>query len=246
MVRLDDRTVLGLDDAREEVRSTILLRRRLASDSLLVASAEDGIIPVVADGAVELVREIADGPAHRLSGRAASRPVATHPSRDLVLGEAQGALLREGMGFAAQVAAGTDEEVTNFLVGLLRRELLVDRARNAGLAPSQERVEEMRDEAREELLAAARSLSLHRPEPAPGEPMRQATARAARDAVEKVLLGAVGTLILGPMSEEVRRGQTLILEESALGSAVMSIASARLNRSASPLEQSLDTVGPGR
>ena len=130
--------------------------------------------------------------------------IATHPLGDLELGEARGALLREGIGFAGQVATGTSEEVTNFLVGLLRRDLLVGRARKAGLAPSQARVEEMRGDARAELLAAARSLRLHRLDAAPGEPKRQAVARTAREAVERVLLGATGALVLGPMSEEVR------------------------------------------
>lgn len=236
LVRLDERRVVGMADAAADLRASILVRRRLTADSALVALAEGDVAPLPTEGALDLVRQFASTPESELSSRALGRTVASHAEGELTLGEVGEALREQGPAFAEQVARGSDEAVGNYLIGLLRRELLVDLARQENLAPTQTRVEAMRDRARNELLGAGRDLGLHRLDPAPGEPLEQAIARRARLALERVLLGGTDGLVLGAMTEEVRRGRALVLDQGALGSAVLAIASARANRSASPLE----------
>ena len=245
VVRLDQRRVLGMADAADELRAAILLQRRLSADSALVALVEGDTPPRMAQGALELVHELAARPAIRLSDRAADRTVISHPDRDLTLGDVREELMRQGVEFTQQVARASEEEINNYLAGLLRRRLLVARARADDLALEQTRIDELRDAARNQLLAAGRDLGLDRLDPAPGEAIEQAIARSARLALERVLQGGTGGLVLGPMTEPVRRGRTLVLDDSALGAAVIAIGNARMNRSASPLEQA-DTVGISR
>ena len=246
VVRLDGRSVLGLEAASDEIRNAILLSRRLSADSAMVAAVEGGTAPEVVEGAVDLVRELATRPGHNLSGRAAARSVAAHPEsgNELTLAEVRYALLQQGIGLSEQIATAPDEDVGNYLVGLLRRKLLLARARAEGLDPDPDRIEAMRASARTELLGAGRDLGLHRLDAAPGEAMEPVIERTARSALERVLQGGADGLVLGAMTEEVRRGRVLVLDESALGRAVLAIGSARMNRSASPAELS-DTAGIG-
>ena len=242
VVRLDRRVALGFEQVENEIKNMILVKRRLAADSTMVEDAEAGAEVTVLEEAPALVRELARLPGQTLSSRAADRIVATHGDAKLTLGEVRLALAQESVALAEQVAEAEEEEVADYLTGLLRRKLLLELARSGELELTRERIDEMRNAARSELVRAGRDLRLHRLDAAPGEPRHQALSRVAREALERVLQGGTNGVELGRMTEEIRRGRALVLDERALGETVLAIASARMNRSASPLELS-DTVG---
>ncbi len=232
-----------LGDVAGELRDRVLARRFLVAESLFVAQADSAAAPEVLEGAYELTRDLALDPGRRITGRASRRPLVRYRDGALTVGELQFVLQAQPADLRAQIAAGDDEQIDRFLRSLVQREVLVARARAQGLEPPPEEVDSLVADAREQLLDAAAALGFRPVERAPGEPLEQAVERAALEAVKKVLAGAIEMVRLGPVAYQLRRYGDPVIFERGVGQAVLRIGTLRANRSASPLEQSVDTAG---
>jgi hypothetical protein len=251
LIRLEERRVPDFVEVAPEFRNSVRAQRFAEAESTFVAGLESRSAPELADGALEVTREMARAPGTQLSGRAARRPLVEWGGGAFTVGELQLVLRSEGAPLRDQVAGGTDEALTGFLRGLARRDMLVAEAVASGLEPPRARVDSMVADAAEQLRGAARALGLLELDRAPGEPLDQAVARAVEEALRRNLSGATQVVPLGLVGFQLRRGLPVTVSESGVGQAILQIGQVRAGRGASALEgttdsaaQPPDTAGP--
>lgn len=231
LVRLEEEQRLPIDQVAGELGQRIRVERTQVAESVFVAGVEEraGELRVTED-AVQITRELAESPGVRLSGRAARRALVEWNGGALTAGRLIGLLRLEEQGFLQQVAQGESDALESFLVGLARRELMVEAARTAGLAPAEERVDSLVRDLTDQLRAAGDRLGLVPPERAPGEPLEQAVERAVREALEENLSGASPTVPLGPVAYQLRAGSAHATFGAGIGRAILEIGRARAAR----------------
>lgn len=233
LIRLESRSAQGFDQVRDQFRLRLLNQRFLQAESAFVAGVEERGDPQIADGAGEIVRELAKDPSARLSRRATDRALVRYAGGAVTVQDYMDVLQSQQAIFRDQVANASEEQVSNFLRGLAQRELLVAEAARGGLAPSRERVDSLVTEAREQLLAVAGEIGLRNLDQAPGETLATAAGRAARRAITDILAGATDPVPLGPISYQLRSRHPLTIIETGLGEVVIGVGQIRAVRASS-------------
>ncbi len=245
LVRLDERTRVPFADVAGSIRARILAERSTQAESLFVAGIEERVGgPEVADGAADILRELAANPSIRLSGRAARRPLVEWSGGSLTAGRVLDVLRFEQPTFHQQVAAGDDEALETFLGTLARRELLVAQARASGLGPDQARADSLVADLRGQLVQATRRLGLHPLDRAPGEQVERAVARASLAAIDRNLSGAVPPVPLGPLGWQLRSRTPNGVQAAGVGRVVLRLGQIRVGRGPSAGEQGPGTPPP--
>lgn len=245
VIRLEERRAAGFEEVRDQFRTRVQTRRYLTAESAFVAGVEERAEPELEEGALAVVRELAGAPGQRLSGRAARRPLMSYQGGAFTAGEfltfVQGRPPQE----RTQIANATDEQLQNFLRGLVQRELLVAEARAAGLAPPRERVDSLTSQARERLRSLADQIGVLHIDRAPGEALQPAVSRAVRSAIGDILSGAANVVPLGQLTFQLRQNKTSAVYETGMGQAVLRVARMRAARSPAPADGTIPDSADG-
>lgn len=244
LIRLEERRSPGFDEVREEFRARLVERRTLKADSIFVAELEADVSPEVSEGAPQLVRELAAEPGRSLPGRASRRALAAYDGGAYTAGEFQRFIQGRDPRFRSQIEEAEDGQIADFLQGMVRRELLVDAARNAGLEPEPEVVDSLVEGARDRLREVARRLGVLRLDRAPGEALQPAVDRAVEEALLDVLTGATDPMPLGQLAFQLRRGRTVLVSEEGVGEVVLQVGRERAGRAPSPAEGTVPASPP--
>lgn len=245
LIRLEDRRVQDFEAIAPGFRARVQAERTAAAESTFIAGLEGGAPPELAEGALEVTRELARNPGARLAGRAARRPLVTWEGGAYEVGELRELLQYEQPAMRDQVVAGSDEEIESFLHSLARRKMLVAEARRSGLEPERARVDSLAHVVRTQLLSAARMLGLTEVDQAPGEAREVAVSRAVRQAIADNIAGATRIVPLGLVGFQLRDGVPVAISGEGVGRVMLRLAEIRASRSLSPLEESVDTAGAG-
>ncbi|MEQ8329109.1 MAG: peptidylprolyl isomerase [Longimicrobiales bacterium] len=248
VLRLDERRTPGFEEARNQFRIQVQNRRYLSAESVFVAGVEERADPVMAEGALDILRGLAAEPGQRLTSRARGRALMTFQGGAYTAGEFQTFIQGRPEQERDQIAGATDEQLENFLRGLVQRTLLVDEARDAGLAPPAATVDSLVAETRERLREIADRIGVLRVERAPGEDLEPAVERAVLDALRDILNGAADIVPLGQIAFQLRERQPTALFSEGVGQVVIRVGQARASRSPSPVQSGTpaDTAGsPG-
>jgi len=243
LIRLEERRVQDFEQIATSYRSQVQARMLAEAESVFVASLVDDVGPVSVDEAPELVREIANNPGTRLSGRAGRRPIVEWDGGELTVAEFQQVMRIEAPQLRQQLFASSDEEIESFLQGLARRDLLVEAAVANGLRPPADSIAGLVSDAKTQLRAATRMLGLFTLDRAPGEDLEIAVARAVKEALEGNLTGATQVVPLGLIGFQLRDGHSIAINEAGVGQVILEVARIRSTRSLSPAEQRPDTAG---
>ena len=219
------------------LRNRVQTQRFLQAESTFVASIQEGAEPQPTEDAYVVVREIANNPATRLSGRAGRRPIFEYSNGELTVTEIQLVLQAQTPEFQDQVVSGTDEQLNQFLLSLVQRELLGAEARASGREPEREGLDSMAIGARNQLRSAARALRLIELDRAPGEPTEQALSRAVLEAIANVLTGATEVIDLGAIGIQLEQRTSPYISDRGIGQAILRLGQLRANRSASIVEE---------
>jgi hypothetical protein len=248
VIRLEDRERPDFAEVSSEVVARLRMERLQQAESLYVSGVEEraGALTVV-DGAVEVARDLARNPSVSLSGRAARRPLVEWGSGSLEAARYLQLLRLEPPVFHEQVAGGSVEALEDFLEALARRELILAEAEQMGLTASPERVDSLASEAASQIREAARRLDLIPLDRAPGEDLERAVQRAVLGALEDNLAGANPSILLGPLTYQLRSGHAHSISNAGVGRAVLELGRQRAARGASPMDSvmPLDTTPPG-
>jgi PPIC-type PPIASE domain len=241
VIKLEERRVQGFDDVASDYRTRVQTQRLLAAESTYVAAIEATEDPQPVEDAYAIARELARDPGTRLSSRAGRRPIFEYGSGALTVARLQGVLQSQPAELLQQVAEGEDAQIDAFLRGLVQREILLARAREAGLEPPQERVDSLIAGARDQLRLATNELGLVHPDQAPGEPIARAINRSVREALGRILSGGAEVVQLGRIGYQLRQGTAPTISQSGVGQAVLAIGQRRARRSPSLLENAVDS-----
>lgn len=242
VIRLDERRVRDFDEVAAAFRTQVLQQRNTAAESTFVAELEGPSGLEIAEGALDVTRELARNPTVELSRGAARRALVSWNGGEYTAGELLELLRFEQPALRERVAAATDEELDDFLRDVGRRDLLVTEARVSGLEPNPARVDSLISEVRGQLLAAAGSIGLREIEPAPGEDTETALKRTVMVSLAGNLSGATRVVPLGLVGFQLREGVAISINSTGVGTALLSIGQVRAGRSPSPLEQLIDST----
>jgi parvulin-like peptidyl-prolyl isomerase len=244
LIRLEERRVRAFDEMASGYRRQVQARMVQEAESTFVAALVEEASPQVAEGALDIVREIAGAPGSRLAGRGERRPLVEWTGDAVTVGDVREILQLESPQLRDQVAAADDEEVADFLESLARRELLIRAAAAEGLRPSRDSLDVLVGDARAQLRQATRMLGLLQLDRAPGEDLEVAVARAVEGALSDVITGAAQVVPLGIVGFELREGRSVNISGDAVGQVILSVAEIRAARQLSPVEETvLDSVG---
>ncbi|MGE0159427.1 MAG: peptidylprolyl isomerase [Gemmatimonadales bacterium] len=242
LIRVEERRVQDFEEIAPQFRASVLDRRVSAAESTFVAGLEGTAGVEVAEGALDVTRELARNPNTSLSGRAARRALVSWDGGEYSAGELLELLRFEQPSLRENVAMATDAEIDDFLRDLGRRDLLVTEARNSGLEASRARVDSLTNDVRGQLLAATSALGLRELDRAPGESLQAAVERAVLAALADNLAGTTRIIPLGLVGFQLREGVDIAVFPTGVGQALLSIGQIRAGRSPSPLEQVPDTT----
>ena len=237
LIRLEQLRTQDFEEVVADLRNRIQTQRFLRAESTFVASIQQGSEPEPTEDAYVMLREIANNPANRLSGRAGRRPVFEYSGGELTVAEVQLVLQAQSPEFQEQVVSGTDEQLNQFLLSLVQRELLVAEASASGLEPEREVLDSMAIGARNQVRTAARALRLIELDRAPGEPTEQALSRAVLEAIANVLTGATEVIDLGAIGFQLEQRTSPYISDRGVGQAILRLGQLRANRSASIVEE---------
>ncbi|NNL30871.1 MAG: hypothetical protein HKO77_07600, partial [Gemmatimonadetes bacterium] len=204
IIRLDERRVRGFEEVAPGYRREVQTRMVQEAESLFVGGLVERADPQVTEGAADIVREMAAAPGAGLTGRAARRPLVEWQGGSISVGEFQELLRLENAVLRNQLEQAEDEVIDDFLLGLVRRDLLIEEAESAGLRPVRDSIDALVVDARVQLRAAARNLGILDLDQAPGEDMEIAIQRAVMEALAGNLSGATRIVPLGLVSFQLR------------------------------------------
>jgi len=241
LIRVAGKEAPGFDQVKGQFRQRVQSQRYMSAESAFVATIEARAEPTTADGALDVLKELARDPSSRLSGRAADRPLVSFEGGAYTVGDYQRFMQTRAPQFRAQVADAPDDQLENFLHALVQRQLLIQEARSVGLEPPRQRVDSLVGEARAQLLAVAGDIGLRGLERAPGEALEPAIGRAVRAALQDVLTGAAGQVPLGQIAYQLRARTPATIYEGGLGEVVLGVGRVRSERSPAPIDQAPDS-----
>ncbi|MEX2526330.1 MAG: peptidylprolyl isomerase [Gemmatimonadota bacterium] len=205
IIRVEERDVPEFDDLRDAFRSQLQSERVMAAESLFIAGIEEPANVEVAEGAAEVVRELARRPETRLSRRAGNRVLTEYTGGAFTAGEFQQFVQNRPPVLRGQIAEAEGDQIEVFLQNLTRGELLVNEARNRGVELAEAELDSLRTEARERLREAASLLALDEITPQEGESPREAIFRGIDELMVGVLQGNREVIPLGGVSFALRR-----------------------------------------
>jgi len=242
IIKLESKTIPPFDSVQNQYRVQVQQRRYQQAESVYVAGLEAKASPKVTDGAADLVRQVASEPDARLSKRARGRALVTYEGGRYTVGQLVEFVQTRSDQWRQAVGGATDEQIEDFLNTMVQRELMIMKAREAGLEPSQARVDSLVEDTRGRIKQIADEIGVLHLDRAPGEPVAPAVDRAVNDVLDGVVSGAKDVVPLGPIVFQLRERSNVAIYDSGVGDAILRIAQVRAGRSASPAEAG-DTAG---
>lgn len=236
LIRLDERREQAFEEVANRFRQRVQAERIAEAESTFVARLEGSGL-AVAEGAVQVARQLARDPYTRLSRRARGRALVAWDGGSYSAGELLEFLRFEQPSLRLNAAQAPDSVLSSLLRDLARRELLVAEARASGLEPPRARVDSLVTDLRQQLVNATRALGLLELDRAPGERLEPAVQRAVRRAIADNLAGARRVVPLGLIGFQLRDRVPITVNGAAIGRSLLRIAEVRASRGLSPLEE---------
>ncbi len=236
IIKLESKTIPPFDSVRNQYRVQVQQKRYQQAESVYIAGLEAKASPKVADGAADLVRQVASEPDARLSNRARGRALVTFQGGRYTVGQLVEFVQTRSDQWRQAVGGATDEQIEDFLNTMVQRELMIMKARDAGLEPSQARVDSLVEDTLGRIKQIADQIGVLHLDRAPGEPVGPAVDRAVNDVLDGVVSGAKDVVPLGPIVFQLRERSNVAIYDSGVGDAILRIAQVRAGRSASPEE----------
>ena len=207
VVQLQELESPTFEDARVEYRQRIIAERTRMAESTYIAGVFDAADAQVTEGAAELVRELARDPRQQLSRRAAGRVLVRYDGGEVTVGEVQDLMRARDADYRLQVINAPDDVVEGqVLDARLQRELLADRAREAGITGGEMPRDSLEMLVRERFKGAIGSVGLlDALRAAGGDDRREAVRTSVDRLMQDIVAGTTNVIPLGPISLTLRR-----------------------------------------
>jgi hypothetical protein len=201
VLRVDERHIPTMEDARPQVRATIQQERILAAERDLITSVEAQAGIEIEEGAAELTRRAAESPGMRLSRRARERALVSYRGGKVTMWDVVTFMQSRQPQLRVDIYSASDDEIEQgLLLALAQRKLLADAARERGLSIPAARQDSLTRELRERLVSTASDLGLMELPRGNGAEARAARGRHAQDAIRGLLRSEREAAPLGSFS----------------------------------------------
>lgn len=204
IIRVEDLRTASLDELREEIRGLLRQDRVLAAESTFVADTENAANVRVEEGAVALLREVAQVEGEVLPRRTGQRVLARYEGGTFTAADFQEFLSSQPPGVGAQVQAASDQDLRGLLDNLVRSEVLVAEARRRGIEPDLEETRQIVDGLKEQYRQVAEAIGILELERQEGESVNRAVERRIREVLEQVIRGEVDVFPLQGLALPLR------------------------------------------
>ncbi len=204
ILKIEARIVPPFDSVRAGFRAQIQQQRAFKAESTFVAGLDSAAAPQVAKDASAMVRRIASDPVEQLSARARQQALATYKGGVYTVGQLQSFVQTRSDQWRAGVNGATDAQIEAFLHSMVERELMVAKARAAGMAPSQAKVDSLVEATRGRLVELTDELGLLHIERTSGEALAPAVDHAVDAVMQGIVAGTKQVVPLGPIGFQLR------------------------------------------
>jgi len=204
IIRVDNRRLPSFDEVEESYRSQLVFETVSNAEVTYVQGVETAASPVIASGAIEFVREIADNVTKPLSRSDANRAIVTYTGGAYNGKDLQDFLMNQGADLHSQIVLAPAEQLEPFLLELTRAKLLVADAVAKGVTVSSEELVEFQGEFRTEYTRFAEALGIQAIVPQTGESLKQAIDREVKALMGRLIAGEAQVIPLGPLAYPLR------------------------------------------
>ena len=228
IIRVDEKEMPDFDSLGADFRTSMQAEMFVRAESLYVTGLERDAGVQVAEGAADDVREIAQNPTARVSRRASRRTLLEFQGGELTVEELRTFMQTRDPAYRQQVVQASEQLIAdNILRALARREILVNRAREMGIAPGQARTDSLTQSFRNGFRDAARDLGLIGIEAAQdGEAAGATLERTVHELVGQIIRQERDVLPLGAVTFALRQQYPAEIIEAGVQRVVQQLAQA--------------------
>jgi len=244
VIKVEERTEPEFETSAEGFAQEVRRRRVFEAESTYVSGVMEGAGLSVSGDAATVVRQLAARPGMSLTGRAARRSLVEYRNGTLTAGDVLEFLRGQNFRVRAQVEQASDAQIESLLRDLVRRRLLVEEARQAGLEIPAGRGDSLVAQARASLIDAADRLALRRIEGRSDESRTETIDRAVRETLRETLANRAQVVSLGSLSFALRRELGGQVYEPALSLVVERLAAADGEDGGAPADTSSGGAAP--
>jgi hypothetical protein len=204
IIKVEDKRLPDFAESRDGFREWMVQQRLGQAEEGYLNQLTESRQLEIQDGAVAIARELAQKPTSTLSRRAAQRELVSYTDGGLTAGEYVVLMQQRPAQQRSQIAAASDEQLTDWLRLLARDEILIEEARRLNLAAPQEEQDSARRELREQLVQASREVGLLPISPQDGETEEQAIQRQVMTFLQGIINGESNVVPLGAIGFSLR------------------------------------------
>jgi peptidyl-prolyl cis-trans isomerase C len=227
IIQVEERKNTPFAEAKDQFRQTTIRQRVQQAEQTYVQQLTDTMNITVADGAYDVVKDLAKKPEMKLSGRAAGRALVTYKGGALTAGEVMDLLRSLPAQQRSRFASAPDDQLKDVLTGLGKNEILVNEARRLGLSPTKQQQDSIMQIARTQLASVVKSTGLLAIKPQAGENESQAISRKVRALLSSVVKGQQNVIPLGPLAYELREQYSGQVYERSYPNVIAKVQAAR-------------------
>ena len=204
IIKVEDRKTANFDESKENFRQATIAKRYQDAEKAYLDALMTEQSMEVQDGAIDVARELAKKPDTRLSRRAGNRELVKFKSGELTAKEYVTIMQGRAAEQRTQVAQATDDELKEWLRVLSRDEVLILRAKDAGVTNDMAEVDSLRKQVHTQLVDMSKATGLNPIKVADGQDAKAAIAAAVATYLDKVLKNEMQIVRLGAVSYVLR------------------------------------------
>ena len=220
VIKVTDRRAATFEGGRSALRDSLVLGRLQEAESILLAEIDEEGEIEIEPGAVDVIRALAMNPRTSPSRRAASRTLVSYRGGSYSVSDAVLLLNTREADLPAQIAAAPDEVLNSLLNRLGQAQVLLARAAEAGIGPSEEYVDSLDSLSRQRVRDATDELGLRRIALLEGETPDDALDRTTLQVLREISAGTRSVIPMAAIIVGLRRESDWEVLESSIGATV--------------------------
>ena len=227
IIKVEDKKVPNFEETKDQFRQAAVASKLAEAEKTYLDQLMAEKKMVVEDGAVEVARELARKPEQRLSRRASNRALVKYEGGEFTASEYLAIMQSRGVEQRAQVAEATDDDLKEWLQMLSRDEVLIERAKAAGIAPDKAEEDSLKSQAHLQLVQMSKATGLNPVQVAAGQDRKQAIEAAVMTYLTSVLKGEMQIVRLGAVGYSLREKYDAEVFEKAVPAVVSQLEAKR-------------------
>ena len=234
LIRVDERVMPTLEEGRVQFRAQLQNRRVAEAESTFVAGIMESAGLELDAELFETARTLAETPDMELTGRAASRALATYSGGAYTLGEFRDWLLFRPGTLRNEVQGASDEQLDGLFRNLAREELLIEAARAEGIEVSPAKADSLANVIRSGVKDVARQLGFLVLANREGQTLDDAASEMVRNVLVQVVQADREVIPLGGVSFALKKQFDARIFRSGFDRTVEKVTELRAQAPAAP------------